>query len=110
MRSCEWPRKRSASEALPSSVSKRYCLSIRTHGSSCRCRVISSLRRVSLFDFNPGQLATLKVQCVAQLRELLFLHEKLLAGGQPFLLRDDLPGFDSVYSFDFGHTCPCSSL
>src|SRR5207302_2979943 len=38
MRSCERPRKRSASEALPSSVSKRYCLSIRTHGSSCRRR------------------------------------------------------------------------
>src|SRR5437762_10063862 len=49
MRSCERPRKRSASEALPSSVSKRYCLSIRSHGSSCR-RASSSLRRVSSFS------------------------------------------------------------
>src|SRR5216684_3476284 len=50
MRSCERPRKRSASEALPSSVSNRYCLSIRTHGSSCRRRASSSLRRVSSFS------------------------------------------------------------
>src|SRR6266576_494220 len=50
MRSCERPRKRSASEALPSSVSNRYCLSIRTHGSSCRRRASSSLCRVSSFS------------------------------------------------------------
>src|SRR6266404_4688310 len=50
MRSCERPRKRSASEALPSSVSNRYFLSIRTHGSSCRRRASSSLRRVSSFS------------------------------------------------------------
>src|SRR5712692_4615262 len=50
MRSCERPRKRSASEAPPSSVSKRYFLSIRTHGSSCRRRASSSLRRVSSFS------------------------------------------------------------
>src|SRR6266853_768983 len=50
MRSCERPRKRSASEALPSSVSNRYFLSIRTHGSSCRRRANSSLRRVSSFS------------------------------------------------------------
>src|SRR3989454_9456717 len=49
-RSCERPRKRSASEALPSSVSNRYFLSIRTHGSSCRRRASSSLRRVSSFS------------------------------------------------------------
>src|ERR1700732_2080405 len=49
-RSCERPRKRSASEALPSSVSNRYSLSIRTHGSSCRRRASSSLRRVSSFS------------------------------------------------------------
>src|SRR5947207_349477 len=48
MRSCERPRKRSASEALPSSVSNLYCLSIRTQGSSCRRRAnpVPSLRRV----------------------------------------------------------------
>ena len=34
----------------PSSVSKRYALSIRTHGSSCRRRATSSLRRVSSFS------------------------------------------------------------
>src|SRR5438874_5003336 len=50
MRSCERPRKRSASEALRSSVSNRYSLSIRTHGSSCRRRASSSLRRVSSFS------------------------------------------------------------
>src|SRR5437870_3057922 len=50
MRSCECPRKRSVSEALPSSVSNRYSLSIRTHGSSCRRSVSSSLRRVSSFS------------------------------------------------------------
>src|ERR1700720_2571076 len=50
MRSCDRPRKRSASEALPSSVSNRYSLSIRTHGSSCRRRASSSLRRVSSFS------------------------------------------------------------
>src|SRR6266540_3096976 len=50
MRSCQRPRKRAASEALPSSVSNRYSLSIRTHGSSCRRRASSSLRRVSSFS------------------------------------------------------------
>src|SRR5215472_8751750 len=50
MRNCERPWKRSASEALPSSVSNRYSLSIRTHGSSCRRRASSSLRRVSSFS------------------------------------------------------------
>src|SRR5712671_427321 len=49
-RSCERPRKRSASVALPWSVSNRYSLSTRTHGSSCRRRAISSLRRVSSFS------------------------------------------------------------
>src|ERR1700730_9046449 len=50
MRSCERPRKRSASEALPSSVSNRYSLSIRTHGSSCRRCANSSLRFVRSFS------------------------------------------------------------
>src|SRR5882672_8402794 len=48
--SCERPRNRSASEALPASVSNRYFLSMRTHGSSCRRRASSSLRRVSSFS------------------------------------------------------------
>src|SRR5262245_54851165 len=50
MRSCERPRKRSVNEALPSSVSKRYAFSIRTHGNSCRRCASSSLRRVSSFS------------------------------------------------------------
>src|SRR5712691_1166738 len=50
MRSCERPLKRSAREAVASSVSKRYSLSIRTQGNSCRCRASSSLRRVSSFS------------------------------------------------------------
>src|SRR5215831_2463552 len=49
-RSCERPRKRSASEALPSSVSKRYPLLISTQGSSCLCRASWSLRSVSSFS------------------------------------------------------------
>src|SRR6266545_3416272 len=44
------PPKRSVNEALPSSVSNGYSLSIRTHGSSCRRRASSSLRRVSSFS------------------------------------------------------------
>src|SRR5580692_8069026 len=50
MRSCDRPRKRSASVALPSSVSNRYSWSTRTHGSSCRRRASSSLRRVNSFS------------------------------------------------------------
>src|SRR2546429_246243 len=50
MRSCDRPLKRSASDAFPSSVSKRYSLSIRTHGSSWRRRASSSLRRVNSFS------------------------------------------------------------
>src|SRR5258708_19877569 len=65
MRSCERPRKRSASEALPSSVSNRYCLSIRTHGSSCRRRASSSLRRVSSFSsFSSSIRAASHSSCV----------------------------------------------
>ena len=44
------PLKRSASDALPSSVSNRYSFSIRTHGSSCRRRASSSPRRVCAFS------------------------------------------------------------
>src|SRR5690242_14910942 len=50
MRSCERPWNRSASEALPSSVSNRYSLSTRTQGSCCRRFATSSLRRVSSFS------------------------------------------------------------
>src|SRR5712691_9764844 len=50
MSSCERPLNRSASDTVPSSVSKRYSLSIRTQGSSCRRRASSSLRRVSSFS------------------------------------------------------------
>src|ERR1700730_2972623 len=50
MRSCDRPRKRSVRDAVPSSDSKRYSLSIRTQGSSCRCRASSSPRRVSSFS------------------------------------------------------------
>src|SRR5205807_9134453 len=38
------------------------------------------LENVFLFDFDPGQLATLQVQFVAQFRELLFFNQKFLAG------------------------------
>src|SRR6266849_4222084 len=50
MRSCERPLKRSARDAGPSSVSKRYSLSIRTQGSSRRRCASSSPRRVSAFS------------------------------------------------------------
>jgi hypothetical protein len=55
------------------------------------------------YDFDPGQLATLKVQFIAQFRELLFFQQKLLAGDKPFFLRDHLTVFDSVNGFDFRH-------
>src|SRR5690348_8948070 len=50
MTSCERPMKRSARDALPLSVSKRYSLSTLTHGSFCRHCASSSLRRVSSFS------------------------------------------------------------
>src|ERR1700741_3854353 len=56
MRSCERPRNRSASEAFPSSVSNRYFLSIRTHGSSRRCCPNASPRRV--FSFSASRSLT----------------------------------------------------
>src|SRR6267142_2735836 len=50
MSSCERPRKSSARDAFPSSLSNWYCLSIRTQGSSCRRFASSSLRRVCSFS------------------------------------------------------------
>src|SRR6478609_1065000 len=50
MRSCEHPLNKSARDAMPSSVSKRYSLSIRTQGRFCRHCASSSLRRVSAFS------------------------------------------------------------
>src|SRR6476659_6175310 len=50
MRSCEHPLNKSARDAIPSSVSKRYSLSIRTQGSLCRHCASSSLRRVRAFS------------------------------------------------------------
>src|SRR6202011_3394104 len=52
MSSCERPRKRSASVAVPTSVSNRYSLSTRTQGSSCRIRVSASPRRVCAFSLS----------------------------------------------------------
>src|ERR1019366_8180872 len=104
MRSCERPRKRSARDSVPSSVSRRYSLSIRTQGSSCRCRASSSLRPVSAFsarsnpnseaiggalcplvgleavhlvDPTPGQLLPLPRQLVATPRQRLLGLEQL---------------------------------
>ena len=62
------------------------------------------VENVFLFDFDPGQLATLKVQFVAQFRELLFFHQKFLAGDKPFFSRNHLAVFDSPDGFDFRHT------
>src|SRR5438067_1874128 len=50
MSSCERPRNSSASVALPSSVSKAYSWSMRTHGNSCRRRASPSPRRVCSFS------------------------------------------------------------
>jgi hypothetical protein len=61
------------------------------------------VENVFLFDFDPRQLATLKVQLVAQFRELLFLNQKLLSGDKPFFFRNHLPVFDSADGFDFRH-------
>src|SRR5206468_11094519 len=61
------------------------------------------VENVFLFNFDPGQLAALKVQLVAELRELLFFHQKLLARDKPFFLRHDRAVFNPSDSFDFGH-------
>src|SRR6266550_3149715 len=89
MRSCERPRKRSASEALPSSVSNVYCLSIRTHGNSCRRRASSSPRRVSSFSaFSSSSRAAshcsrVPVLClVIALLPMLVFHERSQAFGR----------------------------
>src|SRR3989442_15453758 len=97
MRSCERPLKRSASEALPSSVSNLYCLSIRTHGSSCRRRASSSLRRVSSFSaFSSSSRAAshcsrVPVLClVIALLPMLVFDERPQAFGRVVPLRRDL--------------------
>src|SRR5881398_3111529 len=96
-RSCERRRKRSVSEALPSSVSNRYSLSIRTHGSSCRCRASSSLRRVSSFSaFSSSSRAAshcsrVPVLClVIALLPMLVFDERPQALGRVVPLRRDL--------------------
>src|SRR5207302_2382192 len=58
---------------------------------------------VFLFDFDPGQFATLKVQVVAQFRELLFFQQEFLTGGKPLFWRNDLAVFGSADGFDFRH-------
>jgi len=62
------------------------------------------VENVFLLDFDPRQLAALKIQLVAQLRELFFFHQKFLASGEPFFLRNHLAVFDSVDGFDFWHS------
>src|SRR3989441_3674244 len=96
MRSCERPRKRSASEALPSSVSNLYCLSIRTQGSSCRRRASSSLRCVRSFSASSSSSRAashslrVPVMCfVIAVLPLLF-DERLQAFGRVVPLRGDV--------------------
>src|SRR5947208_12111305 len=97
MRSCERPRKRSGSEALPSSVSNAYFLSIRTHGSSCRRRASSSLRRVSSFSAlssssrAASHCSRVPVLClVIALLPMLVFDERPQAFGRVVPLRRDL--------------------
>src|SRR2546425_10134234 len=97
MRSGERPLKRSASEALPSSVSNVYCLSIRTHGSCCRRRASSSLRRVSSFSAlssssrAASHCSRVPVLClVIALLPMLVFDERLQACGCVVPLRRDL--------------------
>src|SRR6266571_2328004 len=86
MRSCERPRKRSGSEALPSSVSNRYSLSIRTHGSSCRRRARSWLRRVSSFSASSSSSRAASHSLrVPVLCFVIALGPLLLAGARPRL-------------------------
>src|SRR6478752_2277455 len=73
--SCERPPKRSASEALPSSVSKRYALSMRTHGSSCRRRASSSLRSAAR-AFSPKE-AVARARCVVAEAEIALVSRDL---------------------------------
>src|SRR3989442_8503038 len=97
MRSCERSLKRSASEALPSSVSNLSCLSIRTHGSSCRRRASSSLRRVSSFSAlssssrAASHCSRVPVLClVIALLPMLVFDERPQAFGRVVPLRRDL--------------------
>src|SRR2546428_6183014 len=97
MRSCERSLKRSASEALPSSLSNLYCLSIRTHGSSCRRRASSSLRRVSSFSALSSSsragshCSRVPVLClVIALLPMLVFDERPQAFGRVVPLRRDL--------------------
>src|SRR5207244_13488564 len=84
MRSCERPRKRSASEALPASVSNSYFLSIRTHGSSCRRRASSSLRCVSSFSaFSSSSRAASHCSCVPVLCLVIALLPRLVFDERP---------------------------
>src|SRR6266567_516831 len=57
MSSCERPLKRSARDTVPSSVSKRYSLSMRTQGSSRRSPASSAPRQRLLFlqQLQPGR-------------------------------------------------------
>jgi hypothetical protein len=60
-RICDRPQKRSASDAVPSSVSNR----IRTHGNSGPCRASSPLQRVSCFScFSRSSRAPSRCSCV----------------------------------------------
>src|SRR3989475_118449 len=95
--SCERPVKRSASDAFPSSVSKRYCLSTRTHGSCCRRRASSSLRRVSSFSALSSSsravshCSRVPVLClVIALLPMLVFDERPQAFGRVVPLRRDL--------------------
>src|ERR1043166_1429055 len=67
------------------------------------CLAARPVENIFLFDFDPGQLATFQVQCVAQFRKLLFPGEMFLAGGEPFLLGNHFAVFDPAGSFDFWH-------
>src|SRR5262245_34228087 len=104
MRSCERPRKRSASDARPSSVSNRYSLSIRTQGSSCRRCASSSLRRVSSFSSlsNPRRAASHSfleaIRCLSIPILLFRSDDSVDQADAPIWKRSSLPKFEPMPS------------
>src|SRR5438105_3175614 len=71
--------------------------------SSQRFLAVRTVEHVLLFNLFPRQLAAPLTQLVSQSRELLLFEQQILAGGQPFLFRDN------VVNRHFG-TFLCKSL
>ena len=78
-----------------------------------RLLALRPLERIGLVDPDPGQLAPLGAQIIAQAREFLLLAQMLLARGKPFVARHDSrlahPCSPLVCHIGAGHGCPLLS-